>query len=89
MAYSPWAGCWHVANIYGPGCQDFDDNTFIIYRPFHTHDDDCPGLPTLVRKLHYAIAANHPDDPLLRIPRRYRQKLEESSDEMDEDDNES
>lgn len=72
MVYSPWTGCWTRANIFN--AQRFEANTFIIYRPADVdlRDSDFPGLSTVVRKLHYLIAAMHPDEPMPRIPRRYR-----------------
>jgi hypothetical protein len=58
---------WELAEVYGseyvlPG-------EFLIYRPSDFGDGDCPGISTLVCRLHESIAAS--SDLELPIPHRY------------------
>ena len=43
---------------------------YLIYRPSGFTDSDCPGISTLVRRLHASISAS--SDQELPIPPRYK-----------------
>jgi hypothetical protein len=73
VVYSADEGRWTRAQIYGgeycaPGA-------FLIYRPLHTADEECPSISFLVQELHQRMMLALPQTPPPQVPPRYMHGL--------------